>query len=97
MKDGMPIFCPVYRSPSSRAPLTDEVEIAIIGGGFAVLSPELTEELGFEDIKLVKKAVISGCRGTGIVIPTAVILRLIFSSVEELNYVPTQKYAMRKY
>ena len=43
---------PYIAHPTSRSPLTDEVEIAIIGGGFGgLIAGARLRELGFEDIR----------------------------------------------
>ena len=80
-----------------REPLTDEVEIAIIGGGFGgLIAGARLKELGFEDIRLVEKGGDFGGtwywnRYPGAACDTEAYIYLPL--LEELNYVPTQKYA----
>ena len=88
---------PYIADPISRAPLTDEVEIAIIGGGFGgLIAAARLKELGFEDIRLVEKGGDFGGtwywnRYPGAACDTEAYIYLPL--LEELNYVPTQKYA----
>ena len=99
MKDEYADFLsdPYIAHPSSRAPLTDEVEIAIIGGGFVgLIAGARLKELGFEDIRLVEKGGDFGGtwywnRYPGAACDTEAYIYLPL--LEELNYVPTQKYA----
>ena len=99
MKDEYADFLsdPYIAHPSSRAPLTDEVEIAIIGGGFGgLIAGARLKELGFEDIRLVEKGGDFGGtwywnRYPGAACDTEAYIYLPL--LEELNYVPTQKYA----
>ena len=87
---------PYIARPTSRSPLTDEVEIAIIGGGFGgLIAGARLRELGFEDIRLIEKG---GDRGTwywnrypGAACDTEAYIYLPL--LEELDYVPSQKYA----
>ena len=88
---------PYIAHPTSRAPLSDEVEIAIIGGGFGgLIAAARLKELGFEDIRLVEKGGDFGGtwywnRYPGAACDTEAYIYLPL--LEELNYVPTQKYA----
>ena len=88
---------PYIAHPTPRAPLTDEVEIAIIGGGFGgLIAGARLKELGFEDIRLVEKGGDFGGtwywnRYPGAACDTEAYIYLPL--LEELNYVPTQKYA----
>ena len=99
MKDEYADFLsdPYIAHPSSRAPLTDEVEIAIIGGGFGgLIAGARLKEIGFEDIRLVEKGGDFGGtwywnRYPGAACDTEAYIYLPL--LEELNYVPTQKYA----
>ena len=46
-----------YAAPIERAPLSDQVEVALIGGGFAgLLTGARLREYGFTDIRIVEKA-----------------------------------------
>ena len=88
---------PYIAHPTSREPLSDEVEIAIIGGGFGgLIAAARLKELGFEDIRLVEKGGDFGGtwywnRYPGAACDTEAYIYLPL--LEELNYVPTQKYA----
>ena len=88
---------PFIAHPTSRAPLTDEVEIAIIGGGFGgLIAGARLRELGFEDIRLIEKGGDFGGtwywnRYPGAACDTEAYIYLPL--LEELDYVPSQKYA----
>ena len=88
---------PYVTQSIDREPLTDEVEIAIIGGGFGgLIAGARLKELGFEDIRLVEKGGDFGGtwywnRYPGAACDTEAYIYLPL--LEELNYVPTQKYA----
>ena len=88
---------PYIADPISRAPLTDEVEIAIIGGGFGgLIAGARLKELGFEDIRLIEKGGDFGGtwywnRYPGAACDTEAYIYLPL--LEELDYVPSQKYA----
>ena len=81
----------------TRAPLTDEVDVAIIGAGFGgLLTGARLRELGVADIRLIDKAADVGGtwywnRYPGIAcdVESYVYMPLL----EELGYVPTEKYA----
>jgi cation diffusion facilitator CzcD-associated flavoprotein CzcO len=81
----------------TRAPLTDEVDVAIIGAGFGgLLTGARLRELGVQDIRLIDKAADVGGtwywnRYPGIAcdVESYVYMPLL----EELCYVPTEKYA----
>ncbi|HEX3289047.1 MAG TPA: NAD(P)/FAD-dependent oxidoreductase [Mycobacterium sp.] len=81
----------------TRAPLTDEVDVAIIGAGFGgLLTGARLRELGVQDIRLIDKAADVGGtwywnRYPGIAcdVESYVYMPLL----EELGYVPTEKYA----
>ena len=81
----------------TREPLFDEVDVAIIGAGFGgLLTGARLRELGVEDIRLIDKAADVGGtwywnRYPGIAcdVESYVYMPLL----EELGYVPTEKYA----
>ena len=80
-----------------RAPLTDEVEIAIIGGGFGgLLAGARLREAGLENIRMIEKGGEFGGTwywnrypGAACDIESYVYLPLL----EETGYVPPKKYA----
>ena len=88
---------PYIAHPNSRLPLTDEVEIAIIGGGFGgLIAGARLKELGFQDIRLIEKGGDFGGtwywnRYPGAACDTEAYIYLPL--LEELDYVPSQKYA----
>jgi cyclohexanone monooxygenase len=88
---------PYIAHPASRSPLTDDVEIAIIGGGFGgLIAGARLKELGFEDIRLIEKGGDFGGtwywnRYPGAACDTEAYIYLPL--LEELDYVPSQKYA----
>ncbi|MGZ5391639.1 MAG: flavin-containing monooxygenase [Mycobacterium sp.] len=81
----------------TREPLTDEVDVAIIGAGFGgLLTGARLRELGVQSIRLIDKAADVGGtwywnRYPGIAcdVESYVYMTLL----EELGYVPTEKYA----
>ena len=81
----------------SRAPLTDEVEVAVIGGGFGgLLVGARLREAGIEDIRLIEKGGDFGGTwywnrypGAACDIESYVYLPLL----EEVGYVPVEKYS----
>lgn len=81
----------------TREPLTDEVDVAIIGAGFGgLLTGARLRELGVADIRLIDKAADVGGtwywnRYPGIAcdVESYVYMPLL----EELGYIPTEKYA----
>jgi len=81
----------------TREPLTDEVDVAIIGAGFGgLLTGARLRELGVRDLRLIDKAADVGGtwywnRYPGIAcdVESYVYLPLL----EELGYLPTEKYA----
>ena len=80
-----------------RDPLTDEVEVLIIGAGYGgLLCGARLREAGFEDIRIVDKA--NGFGGTwywnrypGLHCDTEAYVYMPL--LEEVDYIPTQKYA----
>ena len=83
--------------PPAREPLTDEVDVAIIGAGFGcLLTGARLRELGVKRIRLIDKAADVGGtwywnRYPGIAcdVESYVYLPLL----EEVGYIPTEKYA----
>ena len=88
---------PYIAHPTSRSPLTDEVKVAIIGGGFGgLIAGARLRELGFEDIRIIEKGGDFGGtwywnRYPGAACDTEAYIYLPL--LEELDYVPSQKYA----
>ncbi|HNA52094.1 MAG TPA: NAD(P)/FAD-dependent oxidoreductase, partial [Mycobacterium sp.] len=84
-------------APAARAPLTDEVDVAVIGAGFGgLLTGARLRELGVAGIRLIDKAADVGGtwywnRYPGIAcdVESYVYLPLL----EEVGYLPTEKYA----
>ena len=80
-----------------REPFTDAVEVAIIGGGFGgLIAGARLSELGFEDIRIIEKGGDFGGtwywnRYPGAACDTEAYIYLPL--LEELDYVPSQKYA----
>ena len=80
-----------------REPFTDEVEVAIIGGGFGgLIAGARLREHGFENIRIVEKGGDFGGtwywnRYPGAACDTEAYIYLPL--LEELDYVPSQKYA----
>ena len=80
-----------------REPLKDEVEIVIVGGGFGgLISGARFRGLGYESIRIIEKG--GDCGGTwywnrypGAACDTEAYIYLPL--LEEVGYVPTQKYA----
>jgi cyclohexanone monooxygenase len=87
-----PYVAPGY----TRAPLTDEVEVAVIGGGFGgLLAGARLREAGVGDLRLIEKGGDFGGTwywnrypGAQCDIESYIYLPLL----EELGYVPTEKY-----
>ena len=88
---------PYITADIDRKPLTDEVEVAIIGGGFGgLIAGARLSELGFEDIRIIEKGGDFGGtwywnRYPGAACDTEAYIYLPL--LEELDYVPSQKYA----
>ncbi|MBI1843003.1 MAG: NAD(P)/FAD-dependent oxidoreductase, partial [Actinobacteria bacterium] len=86
-----------YVAPFEREPLTDEVEVVVIGGGFGgLLAAARLREAGVEDIRIVEKAGDFGGTwywnrypGAQCDIESYIYLPLL----EEMNYIPTEKYS----
>ncbi|MCZ6502994.1 MAG: NAD(P)/FAD-dependent oxidoreductase [Gammaproteobacteria bacterium] len=88
---------PYVESGFSREPLTDEVEVAIIGGGFGGLfAGARLREAGFEDIRFIEKASDFGGTWYWNRYPGAmcdVESYCYLPLLEELNYIPKHKYS----
>jgi cation diffusion facilitator CzcD-associated flavoprotein CzcO len=87
-----------YADPSfSRAPLQDEVEVVVIGGGFGgLLAAARLREAGIADVRIVEKAGDFGGTwywnrypGVACDVESYVYMPLL----EETGYIPTKKYA----
>src|SRR5581483_377515 len=86
-----------YVAPISRAPLTDEVEVAVIGGGFGgLLAGARLREAGVDDIRMIEKGGDFGGTwywnrypGAACDIESYIYLPLL----EELGYIPKEKYS----
>jgi cyclohexanone monooxygenase len=85
-----------YVKPVTRGPLTDEVEVVVIGGGFGgLLAGARLREAGIEDIRLIEKGGDFGGTwywnrypGAACDIESYVYLPLL----EELDFMPVEKY-----
>src|SRR5206468_4481900 len=81
----------------TRAPVMDEIEVAVIGGGFGgLLAAARLREVGVEKLRVIEKGGDFGGTwywnrypGAMCDIESYIYLPLL----EELNYVPTEKYA----
>jgi len=86
-----------YTAPIERKPLTDEVEVAVIGGGFAgLLIGARLREAGVESIRMIEKGGDFGGtwywnRYPGAACDTESYIYLPL--LEEVGYMPTEKYA----
>src|ERR1700749_3379296 len=86
-----------YVAPITRAPLTDEVEVAIIGGGFGgLLAASRLREAGVDDIRVIEKGGDFGGTwywnrypGAACDIESYIYIPLL----EELGYGPVEKYS----
>ncbi len=97
VKDGFAHFVEdPYVEPVTRAPLSDEVEVVVIGGGFGgLLAGARLRDAGVDDIRLIEKGGDFGGTwywnrypGAQCDIESYIYLPLL----EELGYVPTEKY-----
>jgi cyclohexanone monooxygenase len=85
-----------YVAPITRAPLTDEVEVAVIGGGFGgLLTGARLREAGISDIRIIEKGGDFGGTwywnrypGAACDIESYIYLPLL----EEVGYMPVEKY-----
>ncbi len=86
-----------YVAPIVREPVEDDVEVLVIGGGFAgLLIGARLREAGFDDVRLVEKGGDFGGtwywnRYPGAACDTEAYIYLPL--LEETGYVPTEKYA----
>ena len=86
-----------YATPDSRSPLTDEVDVAIIGGGFGgLLAGARLRQAGVRDIRIIEKGGDFGGTwywnrypGAQCDIEAYIYLPLL----EEVGYMPTERYA----
>ncbi|MBS0274265.1 MAG: NAD(P)/FAD-dependent oxidoreductase [Proteobacteria bacterium] len=85
-----------YVAPITRAPLNDEVEVAVIGGGFGgLLAAARLREAGISDIRIIEKGGDFGGTwywnrypGAACDIESYIYLPLL----EEVGYMPVEKY-----
>ena len=88
---------PYLESGFTREPLTDQVEIAIIGGGFGgLLMAARMKEAGFDDIRMIETAGDFGGTWYWNRYPGAmcdVESYCYLPLLEELNYIPKHKYS----
>ena len=86
-----------YAEPFTREPLTDEVEVVIIGGGFSGLMVGAhLRDAGVKDIRVIDKAGDFGGTWYWNRYPGAqcdVEAYVYMPLLEELDYVPTERYA----
>jgi cyclohexanone monooxygenase len=86
-----------YTERTERAPLNDEVQVAIIGGGFGgLLMGGRLRETGFEDIRVIEKAGDFGGTWYWNRYPGAacdVESYCYLPMLEELHYIPKHKYS----
>jgi len=86
-----------YTEPFTREPLTDEVEVAIIGGGFGgLLVGARLREAGFRDIRMIERAGDFGGTWYWNRYPGAqcdVESYCYLPLLEELDYIPKHKYS----
>ena len=88
---------PYVETPIDRAPLTDEVEVVVIGGGFGgLLAGVALREAGVKDIRMMESAADFGGTwywnrypGAACDIESYVYLPLL----EETGYIPVERYA----
>jgi cyclohexanone monooxygenase len=87
---------PYIDSPVERAPLADEVEVAVIGGGFGgLLAGARLRQAGVEDIRVIEKGGDFGGTwywnrypGAACDVESYIYLPLL----EEMNFMPVEKY-----
>ena len=88
---------PYVDAPLTREPLTDEVEVVVIGGGFGgLIAAARLSEIGIRDVRIIEKGGDFGGtwywnRYPGAACDTEAYIYLPL--LEELDYIPTQKYA----
>ena len=85
-----------YVEPIFREPLTDEVEVVIIGGGFGgLLAGARLREAGFDDLRIIEKGGDFGGTWYWNRYPGAmcdVESYIYLPLLEEIGYVPSEKY-----
>jgi cyclohexanone monooxygenase len=85
-----------YVAPIDRAPLTDDVDVVVIGGGFGgLLAGARLREAGVEDIRIIEKGGDFGGTWYWNRYPGAmcdVESYIYMPLLEELGYVPSEKY-----
>ena len=89
---------PYIETPIDRAPVTDEIEVVVIGGGFGgLLAGARLREAGIEDVRLIEKGGEVGGTwywnrypGAACDIESYVYLPLL----EETGFMPARKYAV---
>ena len=88
---------PLRRAGFTRAPLTDEVEVAVIGGGFGgLLAAPGCARRASRTSASSRRAATSAAPGTGTAIPGAacdIESYIYLPLLEETGYIPTEKYA----
>src|SRR5258706_3212243 len=99
IKDRFPHYLddPYVEPGFTRAPLTDEVEVIVIGGGFGgLLAAARLREAGVEDIRMIEKGGDYGGTwywnrypGAACDIESYIYLPLL----EEVGYMPVEKYS----
>ncbi|MCH7788763.1 MAG: NAD(P)/FAD-dependent oxidoreductase [Acidobacteria bacterium] len=88
---------PYIEAEVERAPLTDEVDVVVIGGGFGgLLMGARLHEAGIDDVRLIEKAGDFGGTWYWNRYPGAmcdVESYVYMPLLEELDYIPSQKYS----
>ena len=86
-----------YVAPSTRAPLTDEVDVVIVGGGFGgLLAGARLREAGVERIRIIEKGGDFGGTWYWNRYPGAacdIESYIYLPPLEEVGYVPVEKYS----
>ena len=86
-----------YAEPISRQPLTDDVEVAVIGGGFGgLLAGARLRQAGIQDIRIIEKGGDFGGTWYWNRYPGAqcdVEAYIYLPLLEEVGYMPTERYA----
>jgi cyclohexanone monooxygenase len=86
-----------YTKPDSRPPLTDDVDVAIIGGGFGgLLAGARLRQAGVKDIRIIEKGGDFGGTWYWNRYPGAqcdVEAYIYLPLLEELDYIPSERYA----
>ena len=86
-----------YATPDSRAPLSDDLDVAIIGGGFGgLLAGARLRQAGVKSIRIIEKGGDFGGTWYWNRYPGAqcdVEAYIYLPLLEELDYIPTERYA----